>query len=382
MDFETLLPWPVHGWVLTLTAVALVVLAMLGIHRVGAARLARSAESRTLAPIAVRRSRVPAALVLVLAGSQLALRTAPPTLPDLGLVEHVNWLFLIAAVAWLGTRLMRAVGDVVVSGNAQAIEENFTARRIRTQASVLVRSGQTLVLLVAAACMLMTFPEVRQIGASLLASAGVAGLIVGIAARPVLGNLLAGLQIALSQPLRLGDVVIVQGEWGRVEEITGAYVVLTLWDERSLVVPLTWFIENPFQNWTRSSARILGTVFLWVDFAMPIPPLRAEAQRLCAEAPDWDGRFVSLQVTETSERSMQVRVLVSAQNSARCWDLRCQVREGLLAFMVRHYPHYLPRLRTHLSALGEEDTETDPRAGTRGPGSMRPKPRAAPQSRS
>ena len=190
----------------------------------------------------------------------------------------------------------------------------------------------------------------RQIGASLLASAGVAGLVAGIAARPVLGNLIAGLQIALSQPIRLDDVVVIQGEWGRIEEITGTYVSVRLWDQRRLIVPLQWFIENPFTNWTRNSSQIIGTVFLYVDYRMPLAPLREELARIVEHAPEWDGRVQVLQVTDATERAMQLRVLVSSLDSGLNWDLRCRVREGLLDFMQQHYPQYLPRARADVSA--------------------------------
>jgi hypothetical protein len=188
----------------------------------------------------------------------------------------------------------------------------------------------------------------------LLASAGVAGLVAGLAARPVLSNLIAGMQLALTQPIRLDDVLIVEGEWGRVEEITGAFVVLALWDERRLIVPLQWFIEHPFQNWTRSSAQILGTVFLWVDYHTPIELLRAELSRLCKISQDWDGRLALLQVTDTNEHAMQLRALVSASDSSRSFDLRCHVREGLIAFIGREHAGCLPRVRGEVSRLAAQ----------------------------
>jgi small-conductance mechanosensitive channel len=195
----------------------------------------------------------------------------------------------------------------------------------------------TFVYLIGVSCALITFPSVRHIGTSLLASAGVAGLVAGLAARPVLSNLIAGMQLALTQPIRLDDVLIVEGEWGRVEEIAGAFVVLALWDERRLIVPLQWFIEHPFQNWTRSNAEILGTVFLWVDYHTPIEMLRAELSRLAL-----------LQVTDANEQAMQLRALVSASDSSRSFDLRCHVREGLIAFIGREHAHCLPRARAEI----------------------------------
>jgi small-conductance mechanosensitive channel len=216
---------------------------------------------------------------------------------------------------------------------------------VQTQTRVLSRTISGMVLLAGLAFALMTFPRARQFGASLLASAGVAGLIVGIAAKSVFSNLLAGLQIALAQPLRIDDVLIVDGEWGRVEEITSTYVVLKIWDERRLVVPLQWFIEHPFQNWTRTSAELLGTVFLWVDFTLPVDAIRTETRRLCEASPDWDRRVCGVQVTDQNERAMQLRILVSSPSSGQNFDLRCAVREGLIDFIRREFPHSLPLVR-------------------------------------
>jgi small-conductance mechanosensitive channel len=202
-----------------------------------------------------------------------------------------------------------------------------------------------LVMIAGVSMALMTFPGARQVGASLLASAGVLGIVGGLAARPVFSNLIAGLQLALAQPIRIDDVLIVNGEWGRVEEITGTYVVLKIWDERRLIVPLQWFIENPFENWTHTSSQILGTVFLYLDFATPVAPLRAELKRLVEGAPEWDGRVCGLHVTDASERAMQIRILVSAGSAGKAFDLRCKVRESMLAFVAREYPDCLPRIR-------------------------------------
>jgi small-conductance mechanosensitive channel len=192
----------------------------------------------------------------------------------------------------------------------------------------------------------------------LLASAGLAGLVVGFAAKPLFGNLLAGLQIALTQPIRLDDMVIVEGESGRIEEITGSYVVVALWDERRMVVPLQWFIEHPFQNWTRTSSQITGVVLLWVDFGFPVEALRTELAAICQGAPEWDGRVCVAQVTEATDRAMQIRVLVSSASAGLNWDLRCTVRERLINFLVREYPRYLPQLRTEAPPAAPQQTAT------------------------
>ena len=191
----------------------------------------------------------------------------------------------------------------------------------------------------------MSFPAVRQVGASLLASAGVVGIVAGFAARPVLGNLIAGLQIGLSQPIRIDDVVIVEDEWGVIEEITGTYVVVRIWDQRRLIVPLQYWIEKPFQNWTRSTSELIGTVFLWVDYRMPLQPLRDALQRACEMSEHWDKRIALLQVTETDKHSMQLRCLVTSASAPAGWDLRCHVREYLIDFIQHEYPQYLPLQR-------------------------------------
>ena len=247
-------------------------------------------------------------------------------------MRHFNGLLLIAALTWLAMCVISGLAQGIIARHPVAVEDNLQARRIQTQAAVLSRSAMVMVALAGAAMALMTFPGARQLGASLLASAGVLGIIGGIAARPVFSNLIAGLQLALAQPIRLDDVLIVKGEWGRVEEITGTYVVLKLWDERRLIVPLQWFIENPFENWTRSSAQILGTVMLYLDFAMPMAPLRAELERVVHAAPEWDKRVCMLQVTDASERAMQVRILVSAASAGQVVRPALQGARGAAGF--------------------------------------------------
>jgi small-conductance mechanosensitive channel len=191
----------------------------------------------------------------------------------------------------------------------------------------------------------MLFDEVRRLGTSLIASAGVLGIIIGFAAQRTIANLFAGFQLAMAQPIRLDDVVIVEGEWGRVEEITLTYVVIHIWDDRRLIVPLSHFIEKPFQNWTRVSANILGSVFLWVDYMLPLEEVRKATQEIVQASAIWDKRFWNLQVTDTTERTMQIRVLATAADSGKAWDLRCEIREKLIGFIQRNHPDRLPRIR-------------------------------------
>jgi small-conductance mechanosensitive channel len=223
--------------------------------------------------------------------------------------------------------------------------DNLLARKVQTQLSVLHRVVSVVVILVALAIVLMTFPAIRSIGASLLASAGLVGLIVGVALKPTFSSLVAGIQIALTQPMRLEDVVIVEGEWGWIEEIRTTYVVVRIWDLRRLVVPLSYFIEHPFQNWTRTSADLLGAVPLWVDYTVPVGEVREELQRIVKTTKLWKGDVCVLQVTDANEHAIQIRALIDARNSGDAWDLRCYVREKLIDFLQQRYPKSLPRFR-------------------------------------
>lgn len=340
--------WP---WFATAVAALLAVLGALVVHAIGRAVVLRVVRYSVLLGSVTRRIDKPAGFVLPVLALQVVWHGAADELRGIGPLRHWNGVLLIALVTWLATAAVRGLAEGVIKLHPSDVADNLQARRILTQTRVLSRSAMGVLLVVGLSFILMTFPGVRQLGASLLASAGVAGLVVGLAAKPVFSNLIAGLQIALSQPIRIDDVLIVTGEWGRVEEITGSYVVLRLWDERRLIVPLQWFIENPFQNWTRQSANILGTVMLWVDYTLPLEPLRAETQRLCEASPDWDRRVCKLQVTDASERGMQLRVLVSSASSGQNFDLRCALREALIAFIAQHHPGSLPRLRAEVEGL-------------------------------
>ncbi len=278
---------------------------------------------------------------------------------------------LTACFIWLLVRAVAAGEQAILRDHPMEVADNLAARRIQTQTRVLSRVLMGAIILVGASMVLLTFPMVRQIGTALLASAGIIGLVAGIAAKPVFGNLIAGLQIALTQPIRLDDVVIVEGEWGRVEEIGSSYVVVRIWDERRMVVPLTWFIENPFQNWTRRSADLLGTAFLWLDYRAPIAAIRAELERICKGEALWDGRVCVTQVTETTDHTLQVRLLVSARNSGDAFDLRCIVRERMLDFLAREHPQALPRTRAELLERPDPPTRTprsQPADDVRSPG--------------
>jgi small-conductance mechanosensitive channel len=265
-----------------------------------------------------------------------------------GFVKQVFSLVLIALVAWLLVKSTYVLTDVVFLRFKVDVKDNLRARKIHTQLNVLRRLIIIAIVIIALASILMTFPRIRQLGTALLASAGIVGIVIGLAAQKTIGTFIAGLQIAFTQPIRLDDVVIVEGEWGRIEEITLTYVVVKIWDLRRLIVPITYFIEKPFQNWTRVSADILGSVFLYMDHTVPTDAVRAELQRVLEASEFWDHKVCVLQVTNTSERTVEVRALMSAADASAAWNLRCHVREKLVEFIRDNYPDALPRIRAEL----------------------------------
>ncbi len=279
----------------------------------------------------------------------LALSIAARNIPyDPQLAAGLGRLFqvgFIVMLGWLALIAINMAADVYLLRFRVDVEDNLLARKHVTQVRVLRRTIQTVVVLIAAASAMMTFEAVRQFGVSLFASAGIAGIVVGFAARPLLTSLLAGLQIAMTQPIRIDDAVVVENEWGWVEEITATYVVIKLWDWRRMIVPLSYFMEKPFQNWTRETASLIGTVFIYVDYTAPISRLRTELERIARQSPLWDGNVVNLQVTDARGDTIELRMLVSGRNSPQVWDLRCAVREQMIEFLQREYPSALPRRR-------------------------------------
>lgn len=334
-------PWTATAALALVAAIGAIVA-----HHVAGGLLRRATRNKAPVVHAVLASVERAAgAALPLAALQVVWQVAPNDLLHIGAVRHTNGILLIAALTWFVMGAIAGLADGIIAKHPVNVGDNIQARRIQTQARVLARSAMIVVLIAGTAMALMTFPGARQVGASLLASAGVLGIIAGLAARPVFSNLISGLQLALAQPLRLDDVLIVKGEWGRVEEITGTYVVLRIWDDRRLIIPLQWFIENPFENWTRTSSQLTGVVVLHLDYATPMEALRAQARRVVEAAPEWDQRVFTVQVQDATERAMQVRILVSAGDAGKLWDLRCRVREELLTWLAREYPESLPRLR-------------------------------------
>lgn len=293
---------------------------------------------------------------IVLFVIRLALPVAFPE-ENLGTLNHYLGLVLIALISWLLIKGMYVLEDYVVERFEVNVEDNLRARKIHTQFRVLKRITIIVVGTIALATMLMTFPRIRQLGTTILASAGIIGIVVGMAAQRTIGTFIAGLQIAFTQPIRVDDVVIVENEWGRIEEITLTYVVVRIWDLRRLIVPITYFIEKPFQNWTRVTADILGTVYIYVDHKVPIDAIRQELQNILKQSEFWDEKVCVLQVTNTSERTIELRALMSASDASKAWSLRCYVREQLVNFIREKYPQSLPRLRAELESINPEQAD-------------------------
>jgi len=263
-------------------------------------------------------------------------------------------LFFIALLSFLLVKATYVLDEYVIARFDIDEKDNLRARKVRTQLNVLKRIVIIVVCFLALGMMLMTFEKVRQLGTTILASAGIIGIVVGMAAQRTIGTFIAGLQIAFTQPIRIDDVVIVENEWGRIEEITLTYVVVKIWDLRRLVVPITYFIEKPFQNWTRRTADILGTVYIYLDYTVSVEAVRTELQKILKDSELWDGKVCVLQVTNTSEHTIELRALMSAQDASTAWGLRCHVRERLIEFIQKNYPESLPKLRASFQQLPGE----------------------------
>lgn len=271
-----------------------------------------------------------------------------PYLADKRLIiwfAHLNNILVIISLIWL---LFKLSGFLIfLLGERYDVHkpDNLNARRILTQLKILQQVINFAIAVVGIAAILLSFEEVRKIGINILASAGVIGIIIGFAAQKSLALVLAGFQVAFTQPFRIDDVVIVENEWGRIEEITLTYVVIKIWDERRLIVPVTYFLEKPFQNWTRTSADIIGTIYLYTDYSLPVDALRTELNRILKDHPCWDKRIALVQITNSKETFMEVRIIVSSSDSSANWDLRCDVREKMIRFIHDNFPDCFPIFR-------------------------------------
>jgi small-conductance mechanosensitive channel len=295
----------------------------------------------------VGRIRRPAQALVILTGVGIILPLLDVPQHYLEILQKGLAVIWFLALGWLLIASVYCVEDFFLLRYDVTVSNNLRARRARTQMQLMRRMVITLLIMVDAGLVLSVFrdSQIWHYGAGLLASAGLASLVLATAAKTSASNFLAGLQIALTEPIRLDDVVIVEGEWGRIEEITTTYVIVAIWDQRRLVLPLTYFIETPFQNWTRNTSDLLGTSFLYVDYSIPVEALRQEFTRVLEESPLWDKRVNSLQVTNLSEHTMEIRCLLSAADSSRQFDLRCLVREKMVAFIQKNYPDAFPRTR-------------------------------------
>ena len=281
-------------------------------------------------------------------------------------LEHIAGIGLIAASAWLAVLLIEIVSDLIAGRYRIDVADNLAARRIQTQFQMIHRIAMVAVAVVALSIALMTIPAIKHIGMSILASAGLASLIVGMAMKGTLSNLVAGVQIAFAQPFRIGDAVVIESDWGWIEEIGTMYVVVRIWDLRRLVIPLSYFLDHSFENWTRTSADLLGHCYIYTDYSVPVDEVRAELRRICASTPLWNKKVCVLQVSDAFQSTLQLRALMDARNSGEAWDLRCLVREKLVDFLHKNYPGSLPRYRaeveTKMAGQAEPGNEAGPRA--------------------
>lgn len=308
---------------------------------------------------AVKRVSTPIILVL------LSILIRMGALRDLlGMEDYAYWfkksstLLFIFAFTWLILSIIKIAKHHIIGKYDLQASDNFHARKVTTQFNILERIVIFIVIILAMGIALMSFESIREIGVSIFASAGVAGIIIGFSAQKMIGTILAGIQIAIAQPIKLDDVVVVEGEWGRIEKIMLTYVVVKIWDKRRLIVPTTYFIEKPFQNWTKSSADILGTVYLYTDYKVPFDALREELTRILEASDFWDGEVNNIQVTDSKSEYVEVRALMSAKDSPTAWDLRVHVREKLISFLQQNYPESLARTRIRIENY--EDRQNTP----------------------
>ncbi|GGI22562.1 mechanosensitive ion channel family protein [Bradyrhizobium guangdongense] len=355
-DIDKMFGW-VPSWFIGLGLVVGAMMIALSFYRFAVWLLNRAFGTRLpLLGVFIERTSGPAQLALCLAAVALVLPLAPL---DDAFRTPLTRLFVVAFIALIGWISIRIV-DMSAARylqNFRDVTENFVARKHVTQIRVFKRVTDTIIVIITVSAALMTFDSVRQYGVSLFASAGAAGIIVGLAARPLLSNLIAGLQIAITQPIRIEDAVIIENEWGWVEDIAATYVVIRLWDWRRMVVPLSYFIEKPFQNWTRDTASLIGVIALHVDYRADVPRIRRWLEGAVKESKLWDGAVVNLQVIDADSRTIELRALVSARNAPQSWDLRCEIREKLIAFIRDEMPEALPRERAILIPSGGDADE-------------------------
>ncbi|WP_439532148.1 mechanosensitive ion channel family protein [Polymorphobacter sp.] len=338
-------------WIITLAIVIGGCLIALALHRFVInmlMRLARRSASQS-DDILINRLIKPTRWIAIGLGLSIALNAAPLETDASALIRLASGLIVPLLIGWLALAILYAFRDIVHDKSDISASDNLAARRRRTRITILARIGAFIIIFLTICMMLLSIPAIRNVGVTLMASAGLAGLAVGAAAQPALKNLIAGIQMAFSEPIRIDDVVIIEGEWGRIEEIRMTFVVVRIWDERRLVVPISQFLESSFQNWTRESSELLGTAFLYVDPTADVPALRQQLDAIVRPHPKWDGRVIGLQVTDIKPEVMELRALISAADAGNAFDLRCDVREAMMAYIASDMPDALPRRRAQLS---------------------------------
>lgn len=341
------------GTLIGLIALAVAVAAALAVHALAAALLRRLFARHTFMLTLLSRSREPSRLALVIFVLAALVPAMPLESEVAGVILRLLGLVIVLLAGWIALIAVDLAASIYLMRFRLDTADNLSARKHVTQVGILKRVAATLVVICTVGAALMTFDTVRQYGVSLFASAGAAGIIVGLAARPLLSNLIAGVQLAITQPIRLDDAVIVENEWGVIEEITATYVVVRLWDLRRMIVPLTYFIERPFQNWTRETSQLVGSVLIHADFSVPVERVRDKLIEIAHGSPLWDRQVAALQVTDATERTLELRALVSAASAGAAFDLRCEVREKLIAFLRDEFPDTLPHGRAEFALTSE-----------------------------
>jgi small-conductance mechanosensitive channel len=354
LAWNNLAPWA-PGWLVAAFIFAVIITVGLVLQRLGTRFLASRPPTwhPFLRHVWIRTRHLGRFMLLLLAAG-LAVQTLSlsGTLQDTA--RKIFLCLFIVQMGWIAIAIANLAIDRYVQTLNLAASDNLMARKAATQMRIFRQSITVVLAALTVAFALMSFDAVRQFGVSLFASAGIAGIVVGLAARPMLENLIAGVQLALTQPLRLQDAVVINNEWGWVEEINSTYIVVRLWDWRRQIVPLSYLFQNPFTNWSRSSSSIIGTVFIYADYTLPMEPVRARATDIVKASPLWDGQVVNVQISDAREHVMEVRILASASDSSRAWDLRCEIREKLIAFIRETFPESLPRLRREDFRLAEQ----------------------------
>lgn len=351
-----------HDWAVAVIAISAAILVsyfayFLALRIVARIRKKSVAESRAF--LVLQRLKQPARWIVILSTVFFVIPVVKIPEPYLTVLERSLGVLWFVCLGWLMISAVYVGEDLLLSRYDISAADNLQARRVRTQLLLLRRLAIAFLIVIDIGLVLSVFRDSRlwQYGAGLLASAGLASLVLATAAKSTAGNVFAGIQIAISEPIRIDDVVIVEGEWGKIEEITTSYVVVSIWDKRRLIVPLSYFIEKPFQNWTRTGSDLLGTAFLYVDYSVPVEEIRTELRRVAEASPLWDRKVCGLQVTDLTDKTMELRCLVSSRNASELFDLRCIVREQMIVFLRERYPEAFPT--TRFQSVSTRDPKRD-----------------------